>query len=60
MRFPKKLINLYGTMGDYRNDMNHFGFKKQPNKPETLSKKLESCYREFCDIIDGQEKLKLR
>ena len=53
MRFQKKLINLYGTMGDYRNDMNHFGYKKHPNKPETLSKKIESCYREFCDIIDG-------
>lgn len=57
---PKSLVALYGEIGDYRNDMNHFGFKKQPNKPDTLHKKLKKCYHQFCNIVDNYEAQKLK
>lgn len=57
---PKSLVVLYGEIGDYRNDMNHFGFKKQPNKPDTLHKKLEKCYHHFCNIVDNYDEEKLK
>ncbi|HAU83975.1 MAG TPA: TIGR02221 family CRISPR-associated protein [Lachnospiraceae bacterium] len=57
---PKSLVVLYGEIGDYRNDMNHFGFKKQPNKPNTLHKNLKKCYQQFHSIIDNYNELKLK
>lgn len=57
---PKSLVALYGEISDYRNDMNHFGFKKQPNKPDTLQKKLENCYHQVCGIVNNYEEQKLK
>lgn len=57
---PKSLVALYGEISDYRNDMNHFGFKKQPNKPDTLHKKLENCYHQVCGIVNNYEEQKLK
>ena len=57
---PKSLVALYGEISDYRNDMNHFGFKKQPNKPDTLHKKLEKCYHQVCGIVNNYEEQKLK
>ena len=57
---PKSLVALYGEISDYRNDMNHFGFKKQPNKSDTLHKKLEKCYHQVCGIVNNYEEQKLK
>ena len=57
---PKSLFFLYGEIGDYRNDMNHFGFKKQPKKPDTLHKKLKECYHQFLNIVNNYEDQKLK
>jgi len=57
---PETYVLLYNRIGEYRNDMNHFGFKKQPKNADSLEKILKNCYAEYCTIVNEYDKLKLK
>lgn len=57
---PKCIVDLYGDIGKYRNDMNHFGFNKQPMKYKVLRKKLSEGFDKFQRIALNYEKEKMK
>lgn len=57
---PQVMAILYGKISNYRNDMNHFGFKKQPMSHDILHKKLKACYKEFVEVVKNYQAEKLK
>lgn len=50
---PKELLDLSQTIRDYRNDINHFGYREDAKNHDALSRKLREFYGEFVNIINN-------
>ncbi len=55
----EKLAKLFNKIGEYRNDLNHGGYRTGPSSPDKFKKEINKSISEFEDIVD-LDKLKLK
>ncbi len=49
----KELSGVFSTIKDCRNDINHFGMRKDPSPYKNLENKLRNSYETFKEILNG-------
>lgn len=49
------LADLYNQISDYRNDINHAGYRQDSKKPEDFNKKLDEFINEFERLVINHE-----
>lgn len=52
----KEIFTLVGRITDDRNDINHFGFRRDPLSPQDLMKRLKENYNELKKLTGYEEK----
>ena len=55
MHVPNSFSEISQKVKSFRNDINHFGFRKNPQKPELLKKKLKDYYNELVSAINSMD-----
>ena len=49
------LISLTGEIKDARNDINHFGMRREPKDADWLKSKLKEYFERFRKIVERKE-----
>jgi hypothetical protein len=44
------ILSLWSDLTDVRNDINHAGMRRKPNKPETLMRRIQGCINTLNDL----------
>ncbi len=51
---PKDLLDLWKEIGDYRNDINHAGWRENPHDSQDFHSKLKEFIEKFTSIINNR------